>query len=299
MKKRTTTVIIILMIVTGLSLLLYPTLSNYLRDLAFRRTIAQHTATAQRLDETSLEEELSAARAYNQRRAAKGGYMIILSEEERAEYSGLLDIDNTGVMGYVSVPKVNISLPIYHGTSDGALQSGVGHLESSSLPVGGPSTHAVLSAHTGLPTAKLFSNINRLEEGDTFAVWTLGETLTYQVDQIQVVPGSQMNTLRIEPGEDYCTLVTCTPYGVNSHRLLVRGHRVPTPSAAEALPDVEDETQRPGGAWWLPVTVTVLVLAAALAVLYRQKSRKKRAKRPKEKETTIQNLRDPERPGAG
>ena len=234
MKKRILTIIVILMILSGLSLLLYPTVSDYLNSLAYRQEISDYTASVEKLDDESYKDLLAAARAYNERLAARGGQMADLSEELREEYNGLLKTGSTDVMAYVSIPKVNIYLPIYHGTGDGVLQNGVGHLEGSSLPVGGPGTHCVLSAHTGLPSSKLFTSIDRLEKGDTFTVRVLREVLTYEVDQILVVLPYETDALRIEPGEDYCTLLTCTPYGINTHRLLVRGHRVPTPAGAEA-----------------------------------------------------------------
>ena len=284
MKKRVLPVIIVLMVVTGLSLLLYPTASDYLKSLSYRRTISDYIDSVEPLDREDFEELLAAARAYNERLAEKSGFKLSLSEEELAEYNSLLGVDNTGVIGYVSVPKVDIYLPIYHGTGDDALQNGVGHLEGSSLPVGGPSTHAVLSGHTGLPSTKLFTDINQLVEGDTFSVQVLKETLTYEVDQTLVVLPSEMDALQIEPGEDYCTLLTCTPYGINSHRLLVRGRRVPTPvqeddpplDAAQEAPDV-DQDRRFDPA---PVLAAAVLIAAVLvAALFLHK----RAKRPKRK----------------
>ena len=282
MKKHMSAVIVILMVLTGLSLLLYPTVSDYLKGVAFRRTISHYTASAQRLEEGEQEEMLRAAQAYNERLAAEGWFMLNLSQAQQTEYNSLLDIDSTGVMGYVSVPKVDISLPIYHGTGDGALQNGVGHMESTSLPVGGPSTHAVLSAHTGMPSAKLFTNIDQLVEGDTFTVGVLRETLTYQVDQILVVLPHEVDALAIEPGEDYCTLMTCTPYGINSHRLLVRGHRIPTPADAQAPTGASRDT---GWTWVIPAAIILLALAALLVVRYLRR-RIQRQKHPERKETT-------------
>ena len=290
MSKRVSTVIAILMIVTGLSLLLYPTVSDYLRNLAYRRTISSYTASVEQLDDHRCEELLAAARAYNERLAERGGFTLALSKEQWSEYIGLLDVDNSGVTGYVSVPKVNISLPIYHGTDDSVLQSGVGHLEGSSLPVGGPGTHAVLSAHTGLPSAKLFTSIDQLVEGDIFAVRVLKETLTYQVDQILVVLPYQTDALRIEPDKDYCTLVTCTPYGVNSHRLLVRGRRVPTPPEEDPSPDFAAGGLSPDNngpfslAAGLGLLILVVPVLAVLVIEYRQRRMWKRAKRLKKGE---------------
>ena len=307
MNKRVLTVIVILMIVTGLSLLLYPTVSDYLRTLAYRRTISSYTASVEQLDDHRYEELLAAARAYNKRLAERGGFTLALSKEQWAEYISLLDIDNSGVMGYVSVPKVNISLPIYHGTDDSVLQSGVGHLEGSSLPMGGPGTHTVLSAHTGLPSAKLFTSIDQLMEGDTFTVRVLKETLTYQVDQILVVLPYQTDALRIEPEKDYCTLVTCTPYGVNSHRLLVRGHRIPTPHGEDASSDFAvgglglDNSGLFNPTAVLVLLILAVLVLAVLVIALRRKRMWKRAKRLKKKgknEESSQNSPDPEHPGA-
>ena len=266
MRKRISSIIIALVIVIGLSLLLYPTVSDFLRGLAYRRAISAYAAGVEQLDDESYEELLEAARAYNERLAQRlakdGGLMVDLTEEQKPEYYSLLKTGTSDVMAYVTVPKVNIALPIYHGVSDAVLQSGVGHLEGSSLPVGGPSTHSVLSAHTGLPSAKLFTSIDRLEEGDTFSVQVLRDTLTYQVDQILVVLPNETDALRIEPEADYCTLLTCTPYGINTHRLLVRGHRIPTPPV--------EEEERPSVIAGLGLDlgdIGVYVLAGALGLL--------------------------------
>ena len=166
-----------------------------------------------------------------------------LSEEEKEAYDALLDISGTGVMGYIEIPTVNISLPVYHGTEDAVLQIAVGHLEWSSLPVGGESTHCVLSGHRGLPSAKLFTNLDKLVAGDKFIMRVLDEVLTYEVDQILIVEPTDVSTLIIEAGKDLCTLVTCTPYGINSHRLLVRGHRIENQDEAKAIRVTSDAIQ--------------------------------------------------------
>ena len=291
MRKRTL-ILVILLTITGLSLLLYPTVSNYLKSLSFRRATDNYVAVVDPMDDQQIQELLDSARAYNERLAVRGVGMLILSEEERAEYNSLLDVDGSGIMGYVSVPKVNITLPIYHGTGDEALQNGVGHLESSSLPVGGPDTHAVLSAHTGLPSAQLFTNIDQLVEGDVFTLRVLKETLTYEVDQILVVLPDETTALQVQPGEDYCTLVTCTPYGVNTHRLLVRGRRVPTPPQGEAPAQPAIETG--GGLNAAPILICLALGAAATAlVIFRKKQMPKRAKRPAEKKETTPNPPEP------
>ena len=229
MRRKVSAGILILMIIVGLALLLYPTVSDYISSLTYRRAIADFQSAVEELDEEVYEDLLVSAREYNARLAAMGGSMLTLDEEWMEEYLSLLDFTGTGIMGYIEIPKINVYLPIYHGTSDAVLQSGVGHLEGSSLPTGGARTHMVLSGHRGLPSATLFTNIDQLVEGDTFTVRVLREALTYEVDDITVVLPYEVSSLRIEPGRDYCTLLTCTPYGVNTHRLLVRGHRIPTP----------------------------------------------------------------------
>ena len=281
MSKRALSIIVILMIVAGLSLLLYPTVSDYVKSMGYRRAISDYISAVEPMDGGDYAQMLEAARAYNERLAEKSGFTLSLSEEELAEYNSLLAPDGTGVMGYVSVPKVGVSLPIYHGTSDEVLQNGVGHLEGSSLPIGGPDTHAVLSGHTGLPSARLFTDIDRLVEGDTFTVQVLKETLTYQVDQITVVLPYEMDALEIEAGEDYCTLLTCTPYGINTHRLLVRGRRVPEASSVtvEEAPD-NGSFYDLSEAWRLPV-IAVLALAVLVMALLLWGRKRKRGKNQK------------------
>lgn len=166
-----------------------------------------------------------------------------LSEEDKGAYDTLLDISGTGIMGYIEIPTINISLPVYHGTEDAVLQIAVGHLEWSSLPVGGEDTHCVLSGHRGLPSAKLFTNLDKLVVGDKFVMRVLDEVLTYEVDQILIVEPTDVSTLIIEAGKDLCTLVTCTPYGFNSHRLLVRGHRIENQEEAQAIRVTSDAIQ--------------------------------------------------------
>ena len=263
-KKSLTTTIIIIMILAGLSLMLYPTLSDYLKSLAYRRAIENFTATVETLAEDTYEDLLEDARAYNARLAERGFFTPELSESERAEYESLLRFTDDGIMGYVEIPKVNISLPIYHGTGDNVLQSGVGHLEGSSLPVGGENTHAALSGHTGLPSAKLFTDIDQLAVGDIFTLRVLRETFTYEVDQILTVLPNELDALDIETGQDYCTLVTCTPYGINTHRLLVRGHRIETPPEEEQ-PDAPSAAVRLVP--WIGMNLKMLALTGASCVV--------------------------------
>lgn len=233
MRKHLTTVVFILIFLAGLSLLLYPTVSDRWNQMHQSLAITAYSAAAAALDDTDYEKVLSDARAYNEELAAGGG-KVKLPEGWKERYEAQLNIGGQGIMGYIEIPKINCRLPIYHGTSEGVLQTAVGHLEGSSLPVGGESTHSVLSGHRGLPSARLFTDLDQMAEGDQFQIYILEEVLTYEVDQILVVLPEETEALAILPGEDLCTLVTCTPYGVNSHRMLVRGRKVE--------PSVEEET---------------------------------------------------------
>lgn len=191
------------------------------------RAIAAYVDQVNTLDDAQYETMLEQADAYNQTLIGKED-RYNLSDSELETYNSLLDVTGTGIMGYVVIPKINVRLPIYHGTDPAVLEIAIGHIAGSSLPVGGESTHCVLSGHRGLPSAKLFTDIDQLKEGDQFMLEILGDTLTYEVDQIKVVLPDELEDIEIEEGKDLCTLVTCTPYGVNTHRLLVRGHRVET-----------------------------------------------------------------------
>ena len=223
-KKHISTIIIALIFLAGLGFLLYPTVSNLWNRAHQSRAIATYTKQVEKLDDSQNKEMLKAARKYNKSLLKKSDHWK-LSKKDKKKYESLLDVSGTGIMGYIEVPKIDCSLPIYHGTDEGALQIAIGHLEGSSLPVGGKSTHCVLSGHRGLPSARLFTDLDQMEEGDIFILNILGRKLAYEVDQIKVVLPEEMSDLEIEEGKDLCTLVTCTPSGINTHRLLVRGHR--------------------------------------------------------------------------
>ena len=242
MKKHLSTAALILALLAGVSLLLYPTVSNYWNARHASRAVANYTQEVQALDRDAYDRMLAEAADYNRSLLTREN-AFALTDAQQAQYDRLLDISGTGVMGYIEIPSINVSLPVCHGTSDSVLQIAVGHLSWTSLPVGGAGTHCVLSGHRGLPSAKLFTNLDRLVEGDTFVIRVLDEALTYEVDQILIVEPEDITALQIEPGKDLCTLVTCTPYGINSHRLLVRGHRVETAQAEEAVRLVSDGIQ--------------------------------------------------------
>lgn len=217
--------ILLLMMVIGIALLIYPSLSDYWNSFHQSRAIRTYAERVARVDSGEYEKMIRDARRYNLALAANG-IQWEMGEEQLEEYHSLLNFDGTGVMGYIDVPKIRVKLPIYHGTEEGVLQTSIGHLAETSLPVGGEGSHCTLSGHRGLPSAKLFSDLDRLVEGDTFTLSILNESYTYEVDRIRVVEPKDLSELQIEPGQDLCTLVTCTPYGVNTHRLLVRGHRI-------------------------------------------------------------------------
>ena len=223
--RRASTLALVLVFLLGLCLVLYPTVSDFLNGLNQSRAIAGYEKAVGSMDRSRYDEMLRAARAYNER-LRQNPARFTPTEQDLEEYNSLLDVSGSGVMAYVEIPKLNTKLPVYHGTDDTVLQIAVGHIVGSSLPVGGPGTHAVLSGHRGLPSAKLFTDLDKMKLGDTFQIHVLGDTLSYEVDQILTVLPEEMDALAIEDGEDMCTLVTCTPYGVNTHRLLVRGRRV-------------------------------------------------------------------------
>lgn len=225
-KKRVSfsTIILMVILLAGIAILLYPSVSDWWNSMHATQAIASYVSAVEDLSVQEREEALGLAVAYNKRLA--NGVDFVLTEEENEEYEGLLNISGTGVMGYVQISAIGVNLPIYHSVDESVLQIAVGHIPGSSLPVGGERTHAVLSGHRGLPSAKLFSDLDQMVEGDTFTLNIMGQTITYMVDQIRIVLPEETDELAIKPGRDYCTLVTCTPYGVNTHRMLVRGKRI-------------------------------------------------------------------------
>ena len=225
MKSKVTTFLLIVVALAGVCLLAYPTVSDWWNSANQSRVVVSYKDAVMAADDSELAEAREAAFAYNAR-LAKEGNSWLLDDERMAEYESQLALSESGVMGYVEIPKIGCTLPIYHGTDEAVLQVAIGHIEGSSLPVGGESTHSVVSGHRGLPSARLFTDLDQLEEGDRFFLHVLDEELAYEVDQILTVEPDDVEALEIVEGEDLCTLVTCTPYGVNSHRLLVRGHRV-------------------------------------------------------------------------
>ena len=242
MKKHLSTIFLVLILFLGVAILLYPTVSDYWNSFHQSRAIASYIEQIENIDPADYEAEWARARAYNEELPKKAN-RFKLSDEEYAEYETLLNLTGSGIMGYIEIPKINCTLPIYHGTDEAVLQIAVGHIEGTSLPTGDIGTHAVLSGHRGLPSAKLFTDLDQMEEGDLFVIRVLDEIMTYQVDQILIVLPEELDALAIDSTKDYCTLETCTPYGINSHRLLVRGHRTENQEMETIIKVVADATQ--------------------------------------------------------
>lgn len=287
---------IILLFFIALLLITYPYISNFVFEHRAESLVVATDAAADTLDAQTIEQMLQDAAAYNQ--SLLSGHVQLTDPFDASvqgtvndAYNDLLDIGD-GIMGTIQIPSINVSLPIYHGTSEAVLEKGVGHLCGTSLPVGGEGTHAVLTGHTGLSNARLFSDLSLLEEGDVFYINILGETLTYQVDQIKVVLPTQMEDLSIQPDADYCTLVTCTPYGINSHRLLVRGVRIENPDMVQA--DSQSSISH-GTSQWMTEYRTALiislliftagVIALVLVRLFKRRRRDAKAKKINDKKS--------------
>lgn len=275
MKSKKITALLVLVFLTGLSLLLYPTISDYWNSLHQSQAIATYAEAVAELDDVSYDQLLADARAYNEGLVGNGN-RYRPSEEETALYESLLNISGNGVMGYVEIPSIEVSLPVYHGTGDAVLQIAIGHIEGTSLPVGGKGTHCVISGHRGLPSARLFTDLDQLAEGDIFMMKVLDEVLTYEIDQIRIIEPYEVEFLEIEEGEDLCTLMTCTPYGVNSHRLLVRGHRIENLEESAELRVTADAVQiEPVLIAPLAAVPMLLVLLIWLLISTRKREKKK------------------------
>lgn len=277
MREGTRKLILLLFIFVGLSILNYPFLSQLVNMRSQSTVIQSYEDDVEGLSENEKEDMLAQAREYNRELAGMSAVSIedpfSKTEQMDARYESLLNPDGSGIMGYVKIPSIRVSLPVYHGTSSRALEAGAGHLEGSSLPVGGESSHAVISAHNGLPSKLMFTDLDQLEVGEHFFLSVMGEELAYEVDQILTVKPEETEGLQIEAGQDYVTLLTCTPYGVNSHRYLVRGHRIPWEDSET------DAVLTPGGkrsAGMLVLIVSVIVLAASAVILYLPKGKKRR-----------------------
>ena len=280
MKKNKSTIILILVFFVGLSVMLYPTLSDYVNQRHQSRAVATYAEDVDKLTNADYSAYFDAADAFNAQIAADPD--ALYHPDRFPSYESTLDVTGTGIMGYITIEKIGVELPIYHGTSDGVLQVAAGHLEGTSLPVGGESTHAVISAHRGLPSAKLFTNLDQLEVGDTFTITVLDRVLTYEVDLISIVLPTETDLLQPVEGQDYVTLMTCTPYGINTHRLLVRGHRVNTRESQKHVRVTADATRID------PIITAPVIALPMLAVLliWLLVTTRKRPKAGKHEKTT-------------
>lgn len=279
MVRRIVSFIAVLMLLTGLSLLLYPSVSNYVQSVRHRRVIFNYLSSVEMISDEDYSEIFEAAQAYNEKLAKAPIPLLSMDEQQKAEYENVLDITGTGIMGYINIEKVHINLPIYHGSSESVLQVGVGHIEGSSLPVGGESSHCMLSGHRGLPSAELFTHLDKLDLGDTFTLHVLDEYFTYEVSEIEVIEPHEVQGLKIEQGKDICTLITCTPYGVNSHRLLIHGTRIYIPIEEEKLA-IQSGARRVDMLYIIAVVeVPVLIFSVIFSVRSRRKRITAREKR--------------------
>ena len=274
----------------GIGLLAYPSFADYWNSFHQTRAVASYAEKVANMNAEDYDKILDRAREYN-RRLAERGLHWELTDEEKEEYEKELDISGTGIMGYIKIQKIDVMLPIYHGTDSAVLQISIGHLEPSSLPVGGETSHCMLSGHRGLPSARLFTDLDKLKEGDTFTMTVLNETLTYEVDHIWIVLPEELDHLSLEEGKDYCTLITCTPYGINSHRLLVRGHRVANANGNAMV--VADAIQiQP--VYIAPFLAVPILIALLIYVLISTSVKRRKIRSLKEDYITENGLTEPE-----
>ncbi len=261
-------VVLVGILLIGISLLLYPTVSDYWNSFHQSKAVAGYVQDVEDMSKQKKAEMLAEAQAYNQSLPTEVTPDLDLSDSEMKRYNEVLDVTGTGIMAYVDIPKINITLPIYHSADDSVLQVAIGHIPGTSLPIGGKGTHAVISGHRGLPSAKLFTDVDRLVKGDTFMIKVLDKTLTYEVDQILTVKPTDMSAAAIDPNQDYVTLVTCTPYGVNTHRLLIRGHRIPNKENALS---VAPEASRVSPLIIIPIIALLIIILLFIGVaIYRK-----------------------------
>ena len=283
-------IVTILVLLMGIALVLYPTVADKINEAVNHKAIGEYQEQLLTLDDSAYEAMLKSAQDYNDRLFRSDPYIGTLTAEEQKEYESLLNLDSSGMMGYIEVPKSKIYLAIYHGTEEKVLQTGAGHLEASSLPVPGESTHIVLSGHSGLPSARLFTDLDQLKIGDTFTLHVLRETLTYQVDRMERVAPDKLKNLRIEQGKELCTLMTCTPYGINTHRLVITGHRIETPTevSQDSEPVLQIVTSK-WNQWFIFLPVILLVGIVIIVILIRKRKKKKKQSNAVRREKEIQS----------
>lgn len=252
-------VVLVVMFIVGLTLLIYPSFSNYINTRHSLKSVDAYQKSVNMMDQDEVNKIISEAEKYNQS-LINNSSRYQMTDAEIEEYNSILDITGTGIMGYITIPDIDVELPIYHGTDNSVLSVGTGHLEGSSLPVGGKGSHAVITGHRGLPQAKLFTDLPKLQIGDTFQITVFNRTLFYEVDQILTVLPDEVESLEIDPQQDYVTLVTCTPYGINSHRLLVRGHRIDNPESVVSAEAGQIDKRIVAAYTCIPILLVVLVL---------------------------------------
>ena len=274
LKKHGTTLLLMLFLLIGAGLIAYPTFADWWNSFHQSRAVASYAEAVANLNTEEYEKAIQSAQEYNTK-LSKAGILWTMDKKQEKEYNQQLEIGTSGIMGYIDIPKINVMLPIYHGIEESVLQVAIGHIPGSSLPVGGKGSHCIISGHRGLPSARLFTDIDKMVEGDTFVLTVLNQTLTYEVDQIHTVLPTELRGLQIEKGKDYCTLVTCTPYGINTHRLLVRGHRISNADGdamviADAL-QIEPVYIAP----FLAVPILILLLIIMFIVTGRHSRRRK------------------------
>lgn len=281
MRKHRSTIVLALVFIIGLCLLLYPSFSDWWNSFHQTQAIASYAQAVAQINDTDYDALWGAAQQYNKSLLQKQN-RYHPTEEEHAEYQSILNISGTGVIGYVEIPEIAVSLPIYHGTDEAVLQVATGHIEGSSFPSGEIGTHCAISGHRGLPSAKLFTNLDKLKLGDVFILQVLNETITYEVDQILIVYPYELEALDIDETESYCTLVTCTPYGINSHRLLVRGHRVENQAQAKNVRVVADAIRiQPILATPVFALPMISILLLVMLATTRKKHKRNRTKKKK------------------
>jgi len=280
MKDMISNILLVLVMIIGLSLLLYPTVSDYWNSRVQSYAVKHYQDEVAVMDQEKYNEIWDAAIAYNRSLAAREN-MYKLEVSNQLTYHNMLNVGGSGIMGYIEIPAINVNLPIYHGTDSETLDAGIGHLLGTSLPVGGSSTHTVLTAHSGMANQKLFSDLDKLEKGDVFYLRVLDEDLAYQVDDINTVLPHESSLLEIVEDEDYCTLVTCTPFGINTHRLLVRGTRIPYEEAEEIVEEQIQFEEKPTSTWMEQYLLGlfygsgVVLVAGIVYLIYRSKKRGK------------------------
>lgn len=282
-KSNTPTILFVIFTIVGIFIMTYPVISSHISTGKNITVIEEYNKTINNLTSSNYSDLFEQANNYNDNLSNKKLFQAFskTSEDESSEYLNLLNPKKDGVMGYIKIPKIDVEIPIYHGTSNQILQKGVGHFENSSLPVGGKSTHSILSAHRGLPSSRLFTDLDQLEEGDMFYIYVLDKVLAYKVDQIKVVEPSNIENLKIVDNEDYVTLVTCTPYAINTHRLLVRGTRVEYNEQVLKNIPIERKLSTPDIIFIIGIILVIAIVITVIIIIKKVKTNNKEKREEK------------------